>query len=62
MGSLADRVVTFARTADIDSVWVAGQARKRHGEMIGVDWASLKARLLEAQERVEQKIATVKWV
>ncbi len=62
MGSLADRVVTFARTTDIDSVWVAGQARKRHGEMIGVDWASLKARLLEAQERVEQKIATVKWV
>ena len=62
MGSLADRVVTFARTTDIDSVWVAGQARKRRGEMIGVDWASLKARLLEAQERVEQKIATVKWV
>ena len=62
MGSLADRVVTFARTTDIDSVWVAGQARKRNGEMIGVDWASLKARLHEAQERVEQKIATVKWV
>ncbi len=62
MGSLADRVVTFARTTDIDSVWVAGRARKRRGEMIGVDWASLKARLLEAQERVEQKIATVKWV
>ena len=62
MGSLADRVVTFARTADIDSVWIAGQARKRGGEMIGVDWASLKARLHEAQERVEQKVATVKWV
>lgn len=62
MGSLADRVVTFPRTTDIDNVWVAGQARKRHGEMIGVDWSSLKARLLEAQERVEQKIATVKWV
>ena len=62
MGGLADRVVTFARTSDIDSVWIAGQARKRHGEMIGVDWASLKARLHEAQERVERKIATVNWV
>ena len=62
MGGLADRVVTFARTTDIDSVWIAGQARKRHGEMIRVDWASLKARLHEAQERVEQKVASVKWV
>ena len=62
MGGLADRVVTFARTEDIDSVWIAGQARKRHGEMIGVDWASLKARLHDAQERVEQKVASVKWV
>ena len=62
MGTLADRVVTFARTTDIDSVWIAGQARKRHGEMIDVDWASLKARLHEAQQRVEQKVATVKWV
>ena len=62
MGSLADRVVTFANTSDIDSVWIAGQARKRHGEMLGVDWASLKVRLREAQERVERKIATVKWI
>ena len=62
MGGLADRVVTFARTSDIDSVWIAGQARKRHGQMIGVDWVSLKARLHEAQERVEQKVASVNWV
>lgn len=61
MGGLADRVVTFARTSDIDSVWIAGQARKRHGEMPGVDWASLKARLREAQERVDRKVATVTW-
>ena len=62
MGGLADRVVTFANTSDIDSVWIAGQARKRHGEMLGVDWVSLKARLHEAQERVEEKAATVNWV
>ena len=62
MGGLADRVVTFANTSDIDGVWIAGQARKRHGEMLGVDWVSLKARLHEAQERVEEKAATVNWV
>ena len=62
LGSLADRVVTFASTADIDSVWIAGQAKKRHGKMLGVDWPSLKTRLRESQERVQQKIATVKWV
>ena len=61
LGSLADRVVTFSSTADIDSVWIAGQARKRHGEMLSVDWASLKAQLREAQERVDQKVATVTW-
>ena len=62
LGGLADRVVTFASTSDIDSVWIAGQARKRHGEMLSVDWPSLKARLREAQERVHRKIATVTWV
>jgi cytosine/adenosine deaminase-related metal-dependent hydrolase len=62
LGSLADRVVTFANTSDIDSVWIAGQARKRHGKMLGVDWPSLKARLRLSQERVNQKITTVKWV
>ena len=62
MGSLADRVVTFASTSDIDSVWIAGQAKKRHGEMLGVDWPSLKARLRDSQERVDQKIATVRWI
>ena len=62
LGTLADRVVTFATTSDIDSVWIAGQARKRHGELLGVDWPSLRTQLYEAQERVNRKIATVSWV
>ena len=61
LGSLANRVVTFASREDIDSVWIAGQAKKRHGEMLGVDWASIKSRLQEAQDRVHQKIDTVTW-
>lgn len=52
LGSLADRVLNFASLADIDSVWIAGKARKRNGQMIGVDWAKLKAAIVEAQERI----------
>ncbi len=59
LGSLADRVVNFAGLSDIDSVWVRGVARKRHGEMIGVDWASLKAQVVNAQQRIERDAATV---
>jgi cytosine/adenosine deaminase-related metal-dependent hydrolase len=51
-GTLADRVLNFGSLADIDSVWVAGKARKRSGQMIGVDWASLKSQLADAQERI----------
>lgn len=58
-GTLADRVVTFANTSDIDSVWIAGKARKRHGKMLDVDWAKLKAQLTAAQERVGREAATI---
>ena len=61
LGSLGNRILTFAAREDIDSVWIAGQAKKRHGEMLGVDLLSIKARLLEAQTRVHQKIASVTW-
>ncbi|MDH4989119.1 hypothetical protein QEZ47_27140 [Aminobacter anthyllidis] len=51
--------MNFAGLSDIDSVWVRGVARKRHGEMIGVDWASLKAQVVNAQQRIERDAATV---
>jgi len=60
LGSLADRVLNFASLADIDSVWVAGRARKRHGEMLGgVDWASLKSQVVEAQTRIGANAASI---
>ncbi len=52
LGSLADRVLNFATLPDVDSVWVAGQAKKRNGEMLGVDWAKLKSQMIEAQNRI----------
>ncbi|MDP9908619.1 cytosine/adenosine deaminase-related metal-dependent hydrolase [Variovorax boronicumulans] len=59
LGSLADRVMNFASQADIDSVWVAGTARKRHGKMLGVDWAKLKAQQVAAQQRIGPQQASI---
>ncbi len=50
-GSLADRVVNHAAREDVDSVWISGEAKKRNGEMIGVDWTDYKAQIAEAQAR-----------
>ena len=58
-GSLADRVLNFASLPDIDSVWVAGKARKRNGQMIGVDWVKLKSQVAEAQERIGLNAASI---
>jgi cytosine/adenosine deaminase-related metal-dependent hydrolase len=59
LGSLADRVLNFGSLADIDSVWVAGRARKRNGKMIGVDWARLKSQVAEAQARIGSSAASI---
>ena len=58
-GSLADRVLNFGSRSDIDSVWVAGTARKRNGQMIGVDWTELKSQVAEAQERIGALAASI---
>lgn len=58
-GTLADRVVSFANRSDVDSVWVRGRLRKRHGEMLDVDWPSLKRRMSAAQERILRDAATI---
>jgi cytosine/adenosine deaminase-related metal-dependent hydrolase len=51
-GSLADRVVNFAKWEDLDSVWVAGVLRKQNGAMPGVDWQDLKRKAKGIQDRV----------
>ena len=58
-GSLADRVVNFATREDVDSVWIGGEARKRDGKMIGVDWAALKSQIEEAQARFGPRAASI---
>lgn len=59
LGSLADRVLNFASLPDIDSVWIAGNARKRNGQMIGVDWTKLKSQVAETQKRIGSLAASI---
>jgi len=58
-GTLADRVLNFALTEDIDSVWINGKIRKKNGKMIGVDWAKLKSQMDEVQKRIGPQQATI---
>lgn len=60
-GTLADRVVNFARPQDIDTVWVAGKALKKNGAMVGVDWSKLRTRMLEAQAYVVEKAGQIEF-
>jgi len=58
-GTLSDRVVNFAKTQDIDSVWINGVARKRGGKMLGVNWAKLNSEREVRAARLAREAATV---
>ncbi len=59
LGSLADRILNFAALQDIDSVWVAGVVRKRHGQLVGVDLVKLKTQQAAAQARLAPLEASI---
>jgi hypothetical protein len=48
-------VVWGMDTSNIDSVFVAGKAMKRHGELIGVDLNRLSTLVYEARDYVIKK-------
>lgn len=59
LGSPADRVVTSAAHADIDSVWVAGRQVKAGGQMLGADMpvlerksATIRASIIERAKSI----------
>lgn len=58
-GLLAERVVNYANQQDVDSVWIAGVARKRHGQMIGVDMAALKRKTEALFTRIQAQADTI---
>lgn len=59
---LAERVANYASYSDLDSVWIAGVARKRHGRMIGVDLAALKSRMTTMTARLQSELESIQLV
>jgi cytosine/adenosine deaminase-related metal-dependent hydrolase len=59
LGTLADRVATFASREDIDSVWISGVAKKRNGKLVGVDMADLMSKVEAAQRRYGPLAASI---
>lgn len=45
-------IVTFADTSNVDSVFVAGRAVKRNGELVGVDMKAVIRRLEESRNHI----------
>jgi cytosine/adenosine deaminase-related metal-dependent hydrolase len=59
LGTLADRIATFASREDIDSVWVGGIAKKRSGKLLGVDIPDLMDKVETAQRRYGPLAASI---
>src|SRR3954454_21725929 len=45
-------VVVFSDTSNIDTVFVAGKAVKRHGELVGVDISTVIRRLEDSRDHI----------
>jgi hypothetical protein len=45
-------IVTYADTANVDSVFVAGNALKRGGKLVGADLKSVVTRLEESRNHI----------
>lgn len=45
-------VVLYANVHDVESVWVAGKPMKRSGQLAGVDWPAVRARLRASSARI----------
>ena len=52
-------VVLNANSGDVDTVFVAGQCVKRNGQLVGVDWPALSARLHASSERIVEGMRSV---
>jgi 5-methylthioadenosine/S-adenosylhomocysteine deaminase len=52
VGDAVGTIVTAGHPGLVDSVFVAGEAVKRNGRLLGVDLPALRARLLESRDRI----------
>lgn len=62
MAPVADPIaalVFYANANDIDSVWINGVARKRGGQLVGIDWAATRKRLVASRDNIVAKYARI---
>ena len=52
-------LVFYADVSDIDSVWVDGVARKRHGKLTGVDWPAVRSSIESSRDRIYEKFQRI---
>lgn len=52
-------LVFYADAGDIDSVWVDGVARKRHGKLTGLDWSSVRSSLVNSRNSIYEKFRRI---
>jgi len=52
-------LVFYANASDVDSVWIDGIARKRHGRLVDADWSSIEKRLRESREAIFRQFSRI---
>ncbi|QEH81605.1 amidohydrolase family protein [Sphingomonas sp. C8-2] len=52
-------LVFYANTGDIDTVMIAGRVLKSGGQLKGVDWPALSARLTESRRRIDERFSQI---
>lgn len=52
-------LVFYADAADVDSVWIDGVARKRRGNLVGVDWPAGHAALSASRDAIYAKFGQI---
>lgn len=52
-------LVFYADVSDIDSVWIDGVARKRHGKLTGLEWPAVRDRLTGSRDRILGRFARI---
>lgn len=52
-------IVFYANVSDIDSVMIAGEFKKRNGELLGVNWHQIRGVLVKSRDRIMANLSKI---
>lgn len=52
-------LVFYANSADVDTVLINGEVRKRHGLLVNVDWPAVRKRLVGSRDRIMDRLSSI---